>query len=161
MRESVTADDLAIDAAKQKLAELVTRAEYEDELRPRPVDNGPRRAAIITLVAFIAIGVVVWFLTTGVLCWILTIVFSVIAVMVGLAVIGFATEKPPVAVGAVVLDKRFDGKFHEVVLLCADGEQITSIVIETLYDMIKPGDLGVARLSHRSASPLLSELKRM
>lgn len=162
MRDSVTADDLAIEAAKQKLADLKERDEYKAAMSRilRPV-KGPK---IITglLCASSTTGAAALSFTASGLVWLGVASLGALAGFMGLAWLGLSREKPSDPYGVAVVGKtRSDGDVTELQLLRVDGERVTAIVTDTIYNVVKTGDVGVVWLRKSSSFYVVTEFARL
>ena len=165
MREaSISADDIAVQAAKAKLADLPQRPGYREATKPQVKPS--RTAQLVMLALSILFGALtaVCFseIDSTALRWLLGLVFGALTLFCLLATLGSAPEKPPVPLAAAVLAKSHDRRqsddqvvHHRVLLLVRDsGEQRQVYVLEaTLYDALRTGDVGVAHVrTHADAA---------
>lgn len=163
MRDSVTDDDLAVEAAKQKLAELTVRDDYKAALaRVHKPERGPAITVTALLLLSGGSAVVVGWLAHGIAAWIGAALLGMFAVFMALALLGFAQEKPGEPVGVAVIAKLRDANnITELRLLRADSTEVTAIVTDTIFDLVKPGDLGVAWLRKDGSHHVVKELERL
>lgn len=153
MREAIRSDDdVAVEAAKEKLATLTTRPGYEQAMQPAP--SGSRTARAICLAIALGLGAlaIVTFRQVDAtwLAWLLLLLFSGLALVTAFAGIGFGPEPAPDAVPAVVVGKRVEVKaespLHYLELLRSDGSKLDTMVLESVYAVLKAGDVGVAHI---------------
>jgi hypothetical protein len=160
-RDTVTVEDLAVRAAKDRLASLDGKPEYLAALaRKPPPEHGPRRAAWIAFVLALAGTIALGWTASG-LAWVGVVVLGLLTAGLGLGLIGFAIEKPLESHGVAVLSRSHEGDNHTLQLLLADGRTITAHVIESTYNLVKPGDVGVARFRPETHYVFVGELERL
>jgi hypothetical protein len=162
VRDSVTADDLAIEAAKEKLVELVDRDDYKAAIaKEQTRELGPRITVTIMFVVSAVGAIALGFIAHG-LMWIWVVLLALLSLLMGLACIGFAQDKPGEPVGVAILGKTQDAKnITEAELLRTDGETVTAIVPDRIFNLVRPGDLGVAWLRKDSRFVVVTDFVRL
>ena len=143
MRETVRSDDdVALDAARERLAALAARPGYPEAMTPKP--SGSRAGRwIAALIALAFAGLAFWSFTATssiALRWVLMLLFLVAAGFTGLLAIGVGPEPAPTAVPGVVLAKLPDDKLET---LRGDGTRETLHALGSIYSAVKVGDVGV------------------
>jgi len=165
MRESVTADDLAIESAKQKLVELAQRDEYKAAIarEQKPQDRGAMIACATLCIASTTGAVALGWLVGG-LAWIAVTVLGAFATFMGLGWLAISQEGPSEPFGVAVVGKHNDKDKKSqpsLELLRSDGERIGAVVNESLYGAVRPGDVGVAWIRKAGNRYVLTELERL
>jgi len=165
MREvSRSDDDIAIDAAREKLATLRTRPGFEQAMAPEPTGaTRDRRIAIGLLLLFVALAVASFSqVSTTWLRIVLVLLFVAFAMFAGLAAIGFSTERQAETGPAVVMAKTVDAHKDQrwITLLDDRGETRDLLVLENVWELLRAGDVGVAHV-RPGESPLLIEFHRL
>ena len=150
MRDTVRSDDdVALDAAREKLAALAVRPGYPEAMAPKP--SGSRTARWITgAIAAGLLGLAFWsFQATSsvALRWVLLLLFLAAAVFTALIAIGVGPEPAPAAAPGVVLAKLPDDKLE---LLKGDGTRETLIALASVHAALKVGDVGVMHVKSGS-----------
>lgn len=160
-RDSVTAEDLAIEAAKERLVELAQRDEYKAAIaRVKKPDRGTLLFCAISCIAATIAAVGLSWIASGP-AWLGVFVLAAFAIFMGLGWLGISQDKPGKPFGVAVVGKATDKKGRsELELLCTDGETIRTIVDESLYNAVRPGDLGVAWIRKASIN-VLTEFERL
>ena len=145
MRDTtVTPDDLAIESAKQKLALIKERPGYLESMRGEPSSNAGRIATLSGAAACGAIAYACWhYVTAAWLMWILLVIFGSFGLLLLFATIGFSSKVE--RWGAAVVDKRIADDKHFIGFLAESGERREVDVSESIYDALRPGDIGVVR----------------
>jgi hypothetical protein len=158
-RDSITADDLAIEAAKEKLVALTDRDEYRAALaQVRRPDRGARIAVQVGFAIFGLATLAFSWIASG-LVWIAVMLFAAMTIVFGLAMIGYAQDRRAQGHGAAVLAKTVDK--YELVLLLVDGNEIKASVGDAIYNAVKPGDVGVVWLRKRGDEHVATDLERL
>jgi hypothetical protein len=156
-RDSVTADDLAIESAKEKLVALTERDDYRAVLaQHRQPDRGARIAVKVGFAIFGLATLAFSWIAAG-LVWIAVALFAAMTIVFGMAIIGYAQDRRAVAHGAAVLAKADD----ELRLLLVDGGEITASVGDAIYNAVKPGDVGVVWLRKRAEQHVATDFERL
>jgi hypothetical protein len=151
----LSADDLAIDAAKEKLASLREHPGLADAMRPKP--RGSRKPQVILAVlgaGLMALGVQACSDgSASVLTTLRGIVVIAVALLAWFLAIGASPAPPAVAWPAVVLAKPPGATVSErLVLLRDDGTTVRVGAVEPLYGILRPGDLGVAHVRNAGSA---------
>ncbi|MBL0217685.1 MAG: hypothetical protein IPQ07_27890 [Myxococcales bacterium] len=154
MRDAVRSDDdLAIEAAKERLANLTTRPGYEEAMRTEPSGSKLARAISFGLaIGFVTLAVVSFrHVDATWLAWLLMLLFAGIALFSMFAGIGFSPGPAPEAMPVIVLGKRADSRptppLLYLELLRTDGSKIESQALEAVHAVLKAGDVGVAHVT--------------
>ena len=155
----VTADDLAVTAAKEKLAMLADRPGYRQAMTPRP--TGSRRAAwilSITGVAFVGLAMSsCTYVSAGWFRSATSAVFILLGVFSWFLAIGASRDPAPDAWPAVVLQKIPDADpaspSHQLSLLRDNGATVTVRTNDALHAIVRAGDVGVAHIRHATHAP--------
>jgi hypothetical protein len=155
---SVSDDDLAVEAGKQKLAILKERPGYLEAVRPQP----PQRTVqvICGLASLCCAGLTYgsWiYVGAAWLRWIFVILFGALALLFVLAVIGTGPSFAGKPIGGVVLAKRPRG----FAMLREDGQTCEISAPEGLLEILRPGDLGVAMVSGDEGDYTLESFRRL
>jgi hypothetical protein len=154
----VSADDLAVAAAKEKLAALATRPGYREAMKPRA--TGSKRAAMIlflTGVAFfgLALGSCTYVSAMWVR-WIMSGVFVLLGLFAWLLGIGASPDPLPQTWPVVVLAKQPE---HRLSVLRDTGETVTVTTNDALHAIVRTGDVGVAHVrAIKHATPPLASM---
>jgi hypothetical protein len=155
---SVSEDDLAVEAGKQKLAILKERPGYLEAMRPQPPQRTVQVICGIAAACCAGLTYGSWvYVSAGWLKWILAILFGLLALVFALAVIGTAPSLAGKPIGGVVLAKRPRG----FALLREDGRTCEISAPEGLLEMLRPGDLGVAMISGDEDDYTLESFRRL
>jgi hypothetical protein len=159
----VSADDLAVTAAKEKLAALAGRPGYREAMKPRA--TGSRRAMWILLV----VGVGFFALAQGSCTYVssswlrvaISGVFVLLGVFTWFLALGAAGDPPADAWPVVVLDKVIAG--HQLSLLRDNGSTQTVTTNDALHAILRTGDVGVAhvRVPKHAAHAVLVAFHRL
>ena len=149
MRDTVRSDDdVALDAAREKLAALAARPGYPEAMAPKP--SGSRAGRwIAAMIALAFAGLAFWsFAATSsiALKWVLMLLFLGAAGFTGLLAIGIGPEPAPTASPGVVLAKLADEK---VEMLRGDGPRETLHALGSIYSAVKVGDVGVMHVKSK------------
>lgn len=144
----VSVDDLAVAAGKDKLATLRDRPGFADAMRPKP--RGSRRPQVIFAVLGVALSGLAVQSCSHVSGWLGTVRLVVLiaaALFVWLLAIGSSPDPATIAWPVVVLAKP-DGATvsKRLVLLRDDGTTVTCGIGDTLYGILRAGDVGVAHI---------------
>ena len=147
MRDTtVSQDDLAIEAAKQKLATIKERPGYVEAMRPTGSSNAARIGVLAGAAASGGIAYACWhYVTAAWLMWILVVIFGGLALLLLFALLGFSQKADHWA--TAIVGKRIENDKHVIAFLTESGEQREVSVSESLYDAVRPGDLGVVTSS--------------
>lgn len=94
------------------------------------------------VVAFAGLAVVSGLSVSGWFGWVLVGVHALVALVALIALLGFVVTKKR-AVDAAILTKLPD---RHATVLCADGAVLGVTIGDAVYDALRPGDVGVARL---------------
>lgn len=143
MRETVRSDDdVALYAAREKLAALAARPGYPEAMAPKP--SGSRTGRwIAALIALAFAGLAFWSFASVesiALKWVLMLLLLTAAGFTALLAIGIGPEPAPTAVPGVVLAKLADGKLE---LLRSDGTREMLTALDSVHAAVKVGDVGV------------------
>jgi uncharacterized membrane protein len=157
---TVSDDDLAVQAAKQKLATIEDRPGYIAAIRAEPTSRAARAG---TLVGAAAAGGITYACTQYVsaawLMWILVPIFGVLALALVLVAIGMTTPADKWA--AAVVGKQIAGDKRMITFLDAKGARHEIDVAELLYDGLRPGDLGVVRSTGKAPHQHVEAFERL
>jgi hypothetical protein len=159
----VSADDLAIAAAKERLAGIVDRPGYREAMRPRP--RGSRKAVVILeLVGLAMFGLGLGSCTAVSATW-LRLIMSTVFVVLGLGswflAIGASPRRTPAAWPVAVLGKPPDpdpaaAPQHKLTLLRDDGSTVTVTAGDALHAILRAGDAGVAHVAVGESPELIA-----
>lgn len=153
LRDGVqTDDDVAIQAAKEKLAALAERPGFEEAMVTRP--SGSTAARWVTFGVALLFGGLAFASCTQVeATWLRVVLVPLFIAMTifGLfAGIGAGPEPAPEAFGAVITGKEQKDRLHHVQFLRSDGTSHDVLIVESLFELLRVGDVGVA---HVKAKP--------
>jgi hypothetical protein len=155
---SVSEDDLAVEAGKQKLAILKDRPGYLEAMRPQPPQRTVRVICGLAAACCAALTYGAWiYVAAAWLKWIFVILFGLLTLVFLLAVIGTGDSFAGKPVGGVVLAKRARG----FALLREDGRTCEISAPEGLLEILRPGDLGVAMVSGDEGDYSLESFRRL
>ena len=147
MREpdTVSDQDLAVVAAKEKLALIAERPGYAAAMK---VPTPSSFARSFVLVAAAGCGGIMYacklYVTATWLMWILLVIFGLLGLSFLLAAIGFSSKFAGEKWGAAVVDKLDD---QRVKFLRANGDVHELRVGEQIYGLLRAGDVGVLYVS--------------
>ena len=143
MRDTtVSPEDLAIESAKQKLALIKERPGYLEAMHPKSSLATERGVLIGGAAASTAIAYACWhYVTAAWLMWLLIVLFGAFAALLLFAMIGFSRK--PEHWAAAVVERRITNGDHVIAFLAESGERREISVGESLYDALRPGDIGV------------------
>ncbi len=154
MRDAVRSDDdLAVEAAKERLANLATRPGYEEAMRTeRPGSSLARGISFGFAIGFATLAIVSFRQVDAAwLAWLLMLLFAGIALLSTFAGIGFSPGPAPDAMPVIVLGKRTDSRptppLLYLELLRTDGSRLESQALESVHAVLKAGDVGVAHVA--------------
>ena len=143
MRDTtVSPEDLAIESAKQKLALIKDRPGYLEAMHPKSSLATERSVLIGGAAASAAIAYACWhYVTAAWLMWLLIVLFGAFALLLLFAMIGFSQKHEHW--GAAVIGRRISDGERMIAFLSEGGERREISVDESLYDVLRPGDVGV------------------